>query len=202
MTERLNEIFSDLPKCKVFADVGCDHGYIAKNMIRSGKCEKVIVSDISEKSLEKAKKLLKGEMEKGVAQAVVSDGLTKVPPADCVLIAGLGGEEIIRILTDAPYLPQKLVLQPMKNVKKVREFVVASGYRILSDRVFQEGYMYYDLISLEKGNDFLTEEQAEFGKAILKILPSLLKTKYVGKSNVLTSVLKTEILKNTFSHNS
>lgn len=165
MTERLNEIFSDIPECEVFADVGCDHGYIAKSMLKSGKCRKAIISDISEKSLSKAEKLLKKEIEKGSAIPVVSDGLKDLPPCDCALIAGLGGEEIIRILSDAPYLPESLVLQPMKNVKKVREYAVFSGYAILSDRVFKEGYMFYDLITLKKGKDTLTEEEAEFGRS-------------------------------------
>ena len=41
MTERLNKVFSELPSCKVFADIGCDHGYIAKEMVERKKCEKV-----------------------------------------------------------------------------------------------------------------------------------------------------------------
>ena len=168
MTERLNEIFSDIPECEVFADVGCDHGYIAKSMLKSGKCRKVIISDISEKSLSKAEKLLKREVEKGLAVPIVSDGLKNLPECDCVLIAGLGGEEIIRILTDAPFLPEKLILQPMKNVRKVREFAVFSGYAVVSDRVFKEGYMFYDLLTLKKGKDVLTDEEAEFGRSNLK----------------------------------
>ena len=167
MTERLNQIFSDIPDCEVFADVGCDHGYIAKKMIKTGKCRKVILSDISEKSLSKAENLLKTEIAKGVATAVVSDGFKNLPECDCALIAGLGGEEIIRILTEAPYLPEKLVLQPMKNVRKVREYAVGSGYKITGDRVFSEGYMFYDLITLVKGKDVLTSEEAEFGRGNL-----------------------------------
>ena len=58
MTNRLNQIFSVLPSCEVFADIGCDHGYVAKAMLDSGKCKKVIVSDISEKCLFKATTLL------------------------------------------------------------------------------------------------------------------------------------------------
>ena len=58
MTDRLNKIFDSLAECEVFADVGCDHGYIAKAMLFSGKCKKVIVSDISAKCLNKAEELL------------------------------------------------------------------------------------------------------------------------------------------------
>ena len=177
MTERLKEIFGSIPECGTFADVGCDHGYIAKSMLKSGKCRKVIISDISEKSLSKAQNLLKSEIEKGSAVAVVSDGLKNVPPCDCVLIAGLGGEEIINILKTAPFLPDQLVLQPMKNVRKVREFAVSCGYAIIEDRVFSEGYMFYDLIRLKKGADSLSEEEAEFGRSNLTAPSAAFKNK-------------------------
>lgn len=164
MTERLKTIFSALPEADVFADIGCDHGYIAKEMIKSGKCRKVIISDISEKSLSKAEKLLKGEIEKGKAQAFVSDGFANLPPCDLALIAGMGGDEIIKILKGAKSLPDKLVLSPMKKARKVREFVVSVGYAVVSDFVFSEGYMFYDLISLKRGEDRLTEEELEYGR--------------------------------------
>ena len=167
MTERLKEIFSSIPDGEVFADVGCDHGYIAKEMIKGGKCKKAIISDISEKSLNKAKTLLSREIAAGKVIAVVSDGLKNLPDCDVALIAGMGGEEIIKILTEAPFLPEKLVLQPMKNVRKVREFAVGIGYAVMIDRVFSEGYMFYDLISLKKGEDTLTEEEKEYGRTNL-----------------------------------
>lgn len=58
MTARLDELFRLLPPCRKFADVGCDHGYIAARMLASGKCERLVVSDISMKSLDKARALL------------------------------------------------------------------------------------------------------------------------------------------------
>lgn len=168
MTERLKEIFSSVPEGGVFADVACDHGYIAKAMLKSGKCDKVIISDISEKSLEKAKSLLSREIAAGKAVAVVSDGFKCLPPCDVALIAGIGGDEIIKILSEAPYLPPKLVLQPMKKTPKVREYVVNNGYAVEEDRVFSERYMFYDILRLKKGEDFLTKEEIEYGRTNLK----------------------------------
>ena len=164
MTKRLTEIFSVLENCHTFADVGCDHGYVAKAMLKSGKCERVIVSDISEKCLKKAEDLLALEIAEGKAISVVSDGFRNVGYCDQALIAGMGGEEIISILSSARSLPEKLVLQPMKNVDKVREKAVSMGYKIKSDYVFRCGKIFYDLITLVKGEDSLTEEEIEFGR--------------------------------------
>jgi tRNA (adenine22-N1)-methyltransferase len=137
---------------------------MTKAMLDSGKCERAIVSDISEKCLEKARVLLDDYIADGKVESVVSNGFEKVGKNDLALIAGMGGEEIISILTKAKALPEKLVLQPMKNPDKVRLTVVKLGYRIVKDLVFFAGDKYYDLMVLVKGKDSLTDEEIEFGR--------------------------------------
>ena len=172
MTERLTIIFDNIPTCQVFADVGCDHGYLAKAMIESGKAKKVIASDISAKCLEKAKDVLYKEIQNETAECVVSNGFENISFCDCALIAGMGGEEITFILSKAKSLPEKLVLQPMKNCDKVRLCAVQVGYRIQKDFVFKSAGKFYDLLVLTKGQDSLTEEEIEFGRTNLLERPS------------------------------
>lgn len=164
MTDRLTKIFNSIPKCTRFADVGCDHGYIAMAMLESKKCDSVIVSDISFKCLSKAEELLKEKIKSGKAISVVSDGLKCVPKCDCVLIAGMGGQEICQIINQAPFLPQTLVLQPMKNCDKVRLACVEKGYKFISDGIFYSAGKYYDLMVLVSGQDRLTEQEIKYGR--------------------------------------
>ena len=167
MTKRLEIIFDNLPACKVFADIGCDHGYIAKAMIENGKCQKFIVADISKSCLNKAENLLKDYINSGVGQSVVSNGFEKVSECDLALIAGMGGEEIIGIINRAKCLPRTLVLQPMKNVDKVRELLVEKGYEIQKDFVFFASGKFYDLIVASVGKDHLTQDEIYFGRTNL-----------------------------------
>lgn len=184
MTDRLKEIFINIDECEVFADVGCDHGYIAKAMLKSGKSKKVIVSDISAKCLQKAIDLLSKEIAENKAVAIVSDGFKNLPQCDLALIAGMGGEEIISIIENAPKLPEKLILQPMKNLEKVRTFLVEKGYKIILDYVFYKNGKFYDLIKVEKGIDTLTQEEIEFGR-----------TNLIEKGSAFTKRLKEDIKK-------
>ena len=177
MTERLLKIFGEIPEGKIFADVACDHGYIAKAMISAGKCEKVYISDISEKSLEKARTLLKEYIESGKAESFVSDGFAAVPPCDVALVAGIGGALTVNILKSAPFLPDKLVLSPMRNLKEVRKTLIRKGYKILKDfTVFADGE-YYEIIVSEKGKDELSKDEEEFGRTNLEELPQAFKDK-------------------------
>ncbi len=181
MTDRLEKIFSVIPDCETFADIGCDHGYVAKNMLDRKKCSRVIISDISKACLLKAETLLAEYLKNGTATAVVSDGFTNVTGCDVALISGMGGKEIISIIQNAPSLPQTLVLQPMKSVSELRRFVTGFGYRIAYDRMFKSQGKIYDLIVIKKGYEELTEEQIEFGKGNLA-KDNTDFTEYVNKS--------------------
>ena len=127
MTDRLNKIFNAIPKTKTFADVGCDHGYIAKEMLDSGKCEVAIISDVSAKCLKKAETLLNDYVLENKAIPIVSDGFKQLPKVDTALIAGMGGREIISIIEGAKSLPETLILQPMKNCQEVRTLLLHKG---------------------------------------------------------------------------
>lgn len=175
MKDRIEELVSAIPYTNVFADVGCDHGYVAEAVLKCGKCKKAYVSDVSEKCLEKAKKLLSDYISAGSAKAVVSDGFEKLPLCDCALIAGMGGEEIIKIVSAAAernVLPPTLVLQPMKNFDRVRDCCVKNGYKIIKDYVFYVKDKYYFLIAAKRGKDFLSDEEREFGRTNISERPS------------------------------
>ena len=168
MTDRIQTLCAALPKGKKLADVGCDHGYCAEFALKNGLFERVYISDISAGSLRKAETLLQGFIESGRCIPVLADGMKGLPQdCDCVLIAGLGGEEIVRILKEG-YIPPKFVLQPMKNPEKVRAFLLKSGCRITSDYTFGEGY-YYDLIAGENaGGDRYSEWEITYGRDNLR----------------------------------
>ncbi len=168
MTNRLKEIYSVIPECEVFADIGCDHGLMTLSMLKGEKCKRAIISDVSKKCLEKAQTLLAEYIEKGIVNSAVSDGFDNLPECDLALIAGMGGEEIISILKRARNLPEKLVLQPMKNSQKVRQTVIGLGYKFIKDYVFFSGGIFYDLMVLVKGEENYSQEEIEFGRDNLK----------------------------------
>lgn len=185
-------IFSEIPSCSLFADVGCDHGYIGKAMIESGKCDKVIFSDISEPSLKKAKSLFTTAFSDRI-KFYVCDGMSFPENPDVVLMAGLGGEEIIKIIKNREQLPEKLVLQPMKNTEKLREFLVTFGYKILKDYVFFSARKYYDIIIAERGKDFLINEEKIFGRTNLEKRPSAFIKRITERREKLLTYLKKDL---------
>lgn len=159
--KRFNEIIAAIPQCELLADVGCDHGYVGIAALESGVARRVVFSDISAESLSKARENCPSSFASRV-EFVCQNGLGQIA-ADCAVIAGMGGLEIISVLKAATFAPQTLVLQPMRNQADVRKFL-QTNYAVLSDKKFCDG-KYYDLIVAEKkdGGCRLTDDQIAFG---------------------------------------
>ena len=150
-TKRLQTVCGQLSPCDTLADVGCDHGYCTLYALERGLCRRAVISDISRSSLHKAEELLSAYIAEGRVESVCCAGLSQVPcNCDQVLIAGMGGEEIVKIL-EGSFLPQALVLQPMKNTEKVRAFLLEKGYCLVRDFLFYDGPKHYDLLRAERG---------------------------------------------------
>lgn len=166
---RIEELCAYLDKCRTFADVGCDHGYCTKSALERGLCESAVIADISAKSLSKAEKLLASYIAEGRVKSVCCDGLEGIDgDTDEVLIAGMGGEEIIKILSSA-FIPKKFVFQPMKNAPMLRRYLIERGCAILRDDIIEDG-KYYFVIKGEcsGGTAKYSEVELEFGRDSLK----------------------------------
>lgn len=166
MTKRLNVILAEIEPCKCLADVGCDHGLISLMTLQSKKAKKVLATDISQKCLDKTINLLKENNLENFAEFVCVDGLPKSSKPDEVLIAGMGGLEIISILENYFLVNDNrpiLVLQPMRDEYKVRKFLNNNNnYTIIEDFIFEDKKL-YRLIKAKRGKQNLTESQMFFG---------------------------------------
>ena len=168
MTRRQAATTSLLPKCRTLADVGCDHGYFTKYALDNGLCEFAFFSDVSAKCLHKAEVLLKEEIPAGRCAPIVCDGLSGYPYVpECVLIAGMGGEEIVKILSPVQ-LPEFFLLQPMKNADKVRRFLLSRGVTVTADFLVQDGTFYEIIAGHGRGTDTYTEREILFGRDNLR----------------------------------
>ncbi len=166
---RIEQICSFIEKSSTFADIGCDHGYCTQAVLKSGKCGSAIISDVSEKSLEKAERLLADYIGNGVVRSVCCDGLAGIPEeTEQILIAGMGGMEIIKILTEG-FIPRRFVFQPMKNADRLRSFLIEKGCRLVRDDIFFDGN-YYFIIKGERdgGTTGYTPLHIQFGRDSLK----------------------------------
>lgn len=167
LSPRLETVVELCPKAKVIADIGCDHGLVTAELILQNKTETVIATEKSAQCLNKAVSLADSINILQFVSFREGDGFeptTKHDKIKFAIIAGMGGDEIIKILEKRPKKLFDFVLQPMKDTPKLREYLVLHGFKILVDKLVKEENRYYDVIRVTKGKDSLNELELTFGK--------------------------------------
>lgn len=194
MDNRLETLFSLAGEGETFLDVGCDHGLVSEKALKSGKFKRVIITDISAKSLQKAVKLLKPYGDR--VTALVADGFTGINEnASVAFIAGMGGEEITKILSSGNTLPNKMVLSPQGHSDKVRVALVNLGYEIIRDFTLFSANKYYDAILAEKTGKVTKYNQLQYkyGKENLLKKPADFISKIKKDLNFKLSLLSRDL---------
>ncbi len=136
-------------------DVGTDHGYLAAELLSKGICKTAIASDINEKPLSAARETLRKAGVLHRADIILSDGLDNVPESGVtdIVIAGMGGELISRILSRCEWLTGKnLVLQPMSRAAELIDCLCGNGFEIIEQKAVLDGRFCYTVINAVKTN--------------------------------------------------
>lgn len=148
--ERLNVAASFVRSGSVVCDVGTDHAYLPIRLLLTEVCPRAVVSDVHEAPLAKARENAAHFGCTSRMTFCLADGLSGIDLAGegvrDILICGMGGELIARILDDAPYTRQngvKCILQPMSKAADLREYLARRGYRIEDERLAGAGGKIY-----------------------------------------------------------
>jgi len=158
LTKRMLK-FSELISFRRIADIGCDHGKITAKLFLENQIDYAIVSDISRPSAEKAKALLESLNIKNFDMRV-GDGLETINEADgieSILISGMGGEEIIKILSRSTLKFKEYILGPQHGELLLKRYLIQNGYKIVLDKTIFDG-KFYNIIKCVRGENFRTEK--------------------------------------------
>ena len=149
---RLMAAASFLSGAGTVADIGCDHGRLSVALLQQAIASRVIASDISADSLLKGRALAERcRIEEAQLSFVLSDGLSHLVPgeADAIVLAGMGGELIARLLetgSDVAHTTERIVMQPMGGTLELRRFLLQNGFRIADESYVLDAGRYYQII--------------------------------------------------------
>lgn len=148
--ERLREIANCIGKRSVVADIGCDHGILEGLLLRSGRAQKMIATDISNNSLQKAVAACAGHEFEGKVDFRLGDGLSVLRPGevDAIVIAGIGGMQMAEIIKNGKNVAKEaaLVLCPHSHESVLRRFLLGNGYAVLRESLALEDGRYYQIL--------------------------------------------------------
>ncbi len=188
LSSRLSCIVDLVPASACVYDIGCDHALASIVLALRGRCERAFAVDRRAGPLATAADRIRRHGVGNRVMPMLADGLDGMnpDPEDTVIIAGMGGNEIARILERRP-TPARgtaFVLQPMKSTAELRRWLSSAGFAIESERLCQDGRHIYAVLLARltdgPGPVTLTPEEAWAGPCILRDRPPLFEEYLAG----------------------
>ncbi len=171
------------PGC-IIADIGTDHAYIPIYLVSGGTAPRAIAMDVNRGPLEKAVIHIRQYGLSDRIETRLSDGLTAMQPGEAksIVIAGMGGPLVIRILTEGAKCAEaaeELILQPQSEIRLVRAYLEENGYRIVQEDIVCEEGKFYPMmkaVHAEKhAPDRMSAAQLRYGPLLLAARHPVLK---------------------------
>ncbi len=146
-----------MPPGSVVADIGTDHALLPIYLVRQGLATRVIAVENRPTTLEQARRSLERHQCSGPVDLRGGDGLGPIrreDRVDTVIIAGLGGRTICRILQggrDKWDWFQRFILQPMQEAPLLRRWLFAHGLALKAEKLVREGERFYEIMEARQG---------------------------------------------------
>ncbi|MBR3894810.1 MAG: SAM-dependent methyltransferase [Clostridia bacterium] len=181
--------------CRV-VDVGTDHAYLPIHLVREGLVAEALACDVNQGPITAARANVAAA---GLADRIgtrLTDGLHGVEDfsPDSVLIFGMGGELIVKILSEAPWIRNEsigLVLQPMSRAAVLRRWLLENGFSIEGETLTYEDKYYQTLAARYTGRvDSYSDVELAVGRLNIETRPPLFEGFVRHEIAVLEAVLR------------
>lgn len=137
LDSRLSLCASFVRQDSKLADIGTDHAYLPVWLCQNGVCKSAVAADINPEPLSRGQLTIAQAGFEDKVKTRLSDGLKSISAdeADDIVIAGMGGELIAKIILECEYSRDKdkrFILQPMTKSELLIERLCQNGFEILS----------------------------------------------------------------------
>lgn len=196
LSQRMEALAALVTPQGVVADVGTDHGYLPIALVSRQTAPSAIAMDVREGPLSRARENIAQAGLSDRIETRLSDGVAALLPgeADSVIIAGMGGELVLHILTAGSKIcrgVRELILQPQSQIPQVRTFLIKNGYCLTDENMIIEEGKYYPMLRAvpqETANGLQRADCAQLSELQLAYGPLLLR----DRNPVLGRYLGTE----------
>lgn len=151
LSDRMRAVAGLVQPCKSIADIGCDHGYVAMELVRSKVCRHVIAMDVNSGPLDRARHNIADFCMQDYIETRLSDGVSALREgeAEGIICAGMGGKLVISILEQGKKLigeMKQVILQPQSELSEVRGYLREKGYLVEKEDIIYEDGKYYPMM--------------------------------------------------------
>lgn len=198
LSDRLQAVASFVTPGLKVVDIGTDHGYVPMYLIKEKISSYVIAMDINKGPILRAKAHI---MEEGLTEYIdirISDGFEKIHigEAKSAIIAGMGGELIIKILENGREIVEdldELILSPHSEIASVREYLHKNNLKIEDEKMLIDEEKFYTIMKVTKGKDkAYSLEEYKYGAILIdrkdEVLMKYLKKEMEKLDKIITNL--------------
>ena len=184
----------DMVPMGIAADVGSDHGKLIISLFEDGIITKGYAIENKTGPYNRLVKALDSHHLLDDVVPLLSDGITDLPSCvDTVIIAGMGGMNVIKILQAHPLKlknVQTIIVDAHNALPEMRKAICKLGYIIAEEKMVYEDNIYYEIIKFIKGEvAFLDEPDFEFGPKLRNEKSALFRQKYNSRIKEIDNLL-------------
>ena len=178
LDSRLSLAFDLYDSCGLAADIGTDHAHLPAALLQRGRCQHMILTDISESALNNARnEMIRLRLTDRVSLRQ-GDGLSPVTEkCEMISIMGMGGRTIRDILISGRKNLQgaSLILSAHTDWHLIREAIRQIGYHIDREEPCFAAGRYYLVIRARSGAVSMTDREIRLGGPLFRSKSPVLK---------------------------
>ncbi|MFJ3076794.1 MULTISPECIES: tRNA (adenine(22)-N(1))-methyltransferase TrmK [Pseudomonas] len=176
LSMRLERVAAHVPQGARLADIGSDHGYLPVALALRGVIEAGVAGEVAQTPYASAQRNVR---RNGLEQRIsvrLADGLAAIQAQDritAVSLCGMGGKTMCEILERGKQHlggHPRLILNPNGDERELRGWLMANGYRIVSEELLRENRFDYEIIVAEPaaGEAAYSAEELYFGPLLMR----------------------------------
>lgn len=171
---RLKKIADFVPDGGVVADVGTDHGHLPIYLVSLHKNTGAIAMDVRPGPLSRAQQAVRVHGLQDKIELRLADGLAALKPgeADTVVIAGMGGALIQKILGEGMHMWDSVghwILSPQSEIGETRHWLEDHGFSILKEDMVLDAGKYYVVMDAVRGSMHYDQEfEYAYGQKLIR----------------------------------
>lgn len=149
---RLQTIADYVPEGSRMADIGSDHALLPVVLAAAGRIAHAVAGEVNEGPYQSALRQVRKRGLESLISVRRGDGLTVLErgEADVIVIAGMGGALICRILEEGKDRLEgvrRLVLQPNVAEDQVRRWLKENGWMLVNESIVEEDGHFYEIMA-------------------------------------------------------
>ena len=165
LSKRLQTVADMIPSSAIYADIGCDHGYLPIYLVSTNKAGRAIATDLRKGPLDRAREHVREYGLEDQIELRLSDGadaLSVKDAIDTITVTGMGGRLLLRIIERGDTVfraARDIFVSPQSDIPLVRKKLSEDGYTIIDETMIEDAGKYYVILHLRPATSgSLTQE--------------------------------------------